>query len=102
MLIWPQFDVKSSVTPNLLEAVQEASTSGVELRTLEAGKWSQKQNTNMAHLAVFQLFRDLFLIIFPFRGSLTYSTTMVLQAAPTSVLELQESEAVGRTGEGEH
>ena len=55
----------------------------------------------MAHLAVFQFPRDLFLIIFSFRGSLSYST-MVLQAAPRSILELQESEAVGRTGEGEH
>ena len=56
----------------------------------------------MAHLAVFQFPRDLFLIIFSFRGSLSYSDTMVLQAAPRSILELQESEAVGRTGEGEH
>ena len=79
----------------------EAATSAVEPRTLEAGKWSQKGNTNMAHLAVFQFPRDLFLIIFSFRGSLSYST-MVLQAAPRSILELQESEAVGRTGEGEH
>ena len=64
MLTWPQFDVKSSVTPNLLEAVQEASTSGVELRTLEAGKWSQKGNTNMAHWVVFQSPRNLSLDIF--------------------------------------
>ena len=69
MLIWPQFDVKSSVTPNLLEAVQEASTSGVELRTLEAGKWSQEGNTNMAHWVVFQSPRNLSLDIFSFRGS---------------------------------
>ena len=51
--------MKSSAAPNLLEAVQEAPTSGVDPHALEAGKWSQKKSTNMAHLVVFQFPRDL-------------------------------------------